>query len=321
MSLLAAVNQPSGNPTATGAPQYYFALDSTPADPIVTAEGFDAIGDGTPGGVGSFNARGNGTAPFPAEMFSLSQSAGTPQFSLGLYNVPTGVGSVGNDFAISRYDDNGGYQGPQLVITRSTGDVAVATNLSVASDISCNTALVSSALTVGTAATVGGGALEINGTLGVSQVYDPIYNPPPGAVPGSETLNNSYGPTGTLLTSITYTPTSSGLFSVTMEVSVDTAALAWTNGTDLIVGYMGSPFPPFPVNSDSYLACDSVANPAGFPFPIGAGGPTVGVYKKDMVALVNLTAGVQYAAQAVFSAGINLGTTGGIRFFIQPLLA
>ena len=304
MSLLAAVNQPSGNLTATGAPQYYFALDSTPADPIVTAEGFDAVGDGTPGGVGSYNAQGNGTAPFPAEMYSLSQSAGTPQFSLGLLNVPTGVGSVGNDFAISRYDDNGGYQGPQLTITRATGEVTIPNGLAV-----------------GVPALVGGGLLEIDGTLGLGRVYDDVYNPPPVAAAGTEVVNNSYGPTGTLLTSVTYTPSASGLFSVTMEVSVDSAALAFTNGTDLIVGYMGSPFPPFPVNADSYLACDSVANPAGFPFPIGAGGPTVGVYKKDMVALVNLTAGVQYAAQAVFSAGINLGTTGGVTFFIQPILA
>jgi hypothetical protein len=316
MSLLAQVNQPSGI-LVNGAPQYYFPLDSTPAQPEVTAPAFVAIGSGAIP-VGNFDARGNGTAPFPAEMFTLSQSAGTPQFSLGLYNVPTGVGSVGNDFAISRYDDNGGYQGPQLVITRSSGLVSVANSLSVASDISCNTALVSSALTVGTAATVGGGVAEINGTLGIGTVFDTLYNRP---AAGTEVVNNSYGPTGTLLTSITYTPTISGLFSVTMEVAVDTAGFSWTNGTDLIVGYMGSPFPPFPVNTDSYLACDSLANPAGFPFPIGAGGPTIGVYKKDMVALVNLVAGTAYAAQATFSAGINLGTTGGVTFFIQPILA
>jgi hypothetical protein len=253
-------------------------------------------------------------------MFTLAQSAGTPQFSLGLLNVPAGANS-GNDFAISRFDDNGGYQGAQLTITRSTGLVSIPNGLAVATDITSSTAEIASALSVGAPALVGGGLLEIDGTLGLSRVYDPIYNPPPGAVPGSETLNNSYGPTGTLLTSITYTPTTSGLFSVTMEVSVDTAALAWTNGVDLIVGYMGSPFPPFPINSDSYLACDSVANPAAFPFPTSGGGPTVGIYKKDLVALVNLTAGVQYAAQATFSAGINLGTTGGVRFFIQPILA
>jgi hypothetical protein len=84
---------------------------------------------------------------------------------------------------------------------------------------------------------------------------------------------------------------------------------------------MGSPFPPFPINTDSYLACDSLANPAGFVFPVTGGTTVTGIYKKDIVALVNLTAGVEYAAQATFSAGINLGTTGGVRFFIQPLLA
>jgi hypothetical protein len=175
MSLLSAMTQPTGT-LVNGAPQFYFALDSTPADPTVTAPDFVATGAGaTP--VGNFDARGNGTAPFPAEMFTLSTSAGTPQFSMGLLNVPTGVGSVGNDFAISRYDDNGGYQGAQLTINRATGLVSIANSLSVATDISCNTAGVASALTVGTAATVGGGSLEINGTLGVGTVFDSVYNP------------------------------------------------------------------------------------------------------------------------------------------------
>lgn len=318
MSLLAAVNQPSGNKTATGAPQYYFALDSTPADPIVTAEGFDAVGDGTPGGVGSYNANGNGTAPFPAEMYSLSTSTGTPQFSMGLLNVATGIGSVGNDFAISRYDDNGGYQGPQLTITRSTGLVSVANSLSVAADISCNTAGVASALTVGTAATVGGGVAEINGTLGIGTVYDSIYNRPlAGAEVPLSQFNNVGTPIGSL---VPYTPTNSGVFTLTMEVRADTNGYAWTNGTDIICGYLGDVAPPFGILSDSFTTCDSLANPVAIFLPTGY---PPSVYVKDIVAVVNLTAGVAY--QPTIAIGVaptfNLGTTGGIRFFIQPLLA
>jgi hypothetical protein len=318
MSLLAAVNQPSGNPTVTGAPQFYFALDSTPADPIVTAEGFDAIGDGTPSGVGSFNANGNGTAPFPAEMYTLSTSAGTPQFSMGLLNVATGIGSVGNDFAISRYDDNGGYQGPQLVITRSSGLVSIAASLSVGSDISCNTAGVASALTVGTAATVGGGVAEIGGTLGIGTVYDSIYNRP---LAGAEVLLSQFDNVGTAIGALVpYTPTNSGLFTLTMEVRADTTGYAWTNGTDIISGYLANVAPPFALLSDSFTTCDSLANPAAIFYPSGFPG---GVYVKDIVAVINLTAGVAYQPTIAIGAAptFNLGTTGGIRFFIQPLLA
>jgi hypothetical protein len=289
MSLLAAVNQPSGNPTATGAPQYYFALDSTPADPIVTAEGFDAIGDGTPTGVGSYNANGNGTAPFPAEMYTLSTSAGTPQFSMGLLNVPTGVGSVGNDFAISRYDDNGGYQGAQLTITRSTGLVSIANSLSVASDISCNTAGVASALTVGTAATVGGGSLEINGTLGVGTVFDSVYNP---AIPsqtaftatGSAVLPNAPG-AGTTAVPLgsTFTVPRSGMYILTGLISYD--------------GSVGTTFTAAPEDFFSVICSPSPPGPGAF------GGVTVSLTNStatdrswEATATLLLTAAVPYQA-------------------------
>jgi hypothetical protein len=85
------------------------------------------------------------------------------------------------------------------------------------------------------------------------------------------------------------------------------------------MGYFSSPFPPFPLISDSFLVCDSLANPTGM--NPGSNPIAVNTYKKDMVALVNLTAGTEYAAQINFVGGFNLGATGGVRFFIQPLLA
>jgi len=177
-------------------------------------------------------------------------------------------------------------------------------------------ASINSALSVGLVSAVGGGVSNISGSLGLSRVFDGIYNRPS---PGEEVPAQTYGPTGTLLSSLTYAPAFSGLYTLTMEITVDSAGLAWTNGVNLIVGYIGSPFPPFSVLSDSYLACDSVANPAGFPFPIG-GDPIVGIYKKDIVAVVNLVPGTSYAPQARFSAGTNLGATGGVQFFIQPVI-
>lgn len=294
MSYLASMTQP--NPSG-----YYFALDQ-PATTVV-APAFTATGAGQPNSDGRFVARGDAAAGAPALAFQMRTSgvSALQQWNIGMANAPTGVGNAGNDLIVAAYDNGSNLLSVPLAITRATGAIAM-----------------SSDVTVGYGTEVGGADLKVDGTLGVAQVYDSIYNRP---VAGAEVLNNTYGPTGTLIGSVLYTPSTSGLYSVTMEVSVDTTGLAFINGTSLIVGYMGSPFPPFPVNTDSYLACDSVANPAGFVFPVTGGTTITGIYKKDIVALVNLTAGVEYAAQATFSAGINLGTTGGVRFFIQPLLA
>jgi hypothetical protein len=316
MSLLAQVNQPNGNLSASGAPQYYFPLDSSPANAEVTAPAFIATGVGEPNNDGRFIARGDASGndvTGAALGFQLRKGGAfaLQQWAIGMVNAPAGANS-GNDLAIVAYDDASVFLGTPLQIDRSSGLVTIGTDLSVVESVDAASVM------AGTPTTVGGGDIQVNGTLGVAQVYDSIYNRPNA---GIEVLNNSYGPTGTLLSSIVYTPPNSGLYTITMEVSVDTAGLAWTNGVALIVGYMGSPFPPFSINTDSYLACDSVANPAAFPFPTTGGTITTGIYKKDVVAIVALDSSIQYAAQATFSAGINLGATGGIRFFIQPLLA
>jgi hypothetical protein len=307
MSLLALTNQPNAN-------GYYFALDTTPVDPTVTAPAFTATGTATENG--TFTAKGD-AVPAGIGMFNMVRPNNALQWSMGMVGAPAGANS-GNNFALFSYDDNGAFLSAPISVARASGNVLMPNSLGVTGLVSAGNLDVDGTITAGEATTVGGGDIQVNGTLGVAQVYDSIYNRPNA---GTEVINNTYTPTGTLIGSVLYTPSTSGLYSVTMEVSVDTAGLSWTNGTSLIVGYMGSPFPPFPINTDSYLACDSVANPAGFPFPTTGGGVTTGVYKKDVVALVNLTAGVEYAAQAIFSAGINLGTTGGVRFFIQPLLA
>jgi hypothetical protein len=288
--------------TSSAPGEYYFAPASGGGGGggVVIAESFEAIGTLAPLTPGKYVAH----IPPGANALRIETPlpASLARWGIGVDGVEAGANS-GSDFTINRYDDAGALLQVPLSIERSSGILTTMGNA-----------------TIGDGSAVGGAVLNINGLSGPGRVYDTVYNLPPVAAAGTEVVNNSYGPTGTLITSLTYTPAVSGLFSVTMEVSVDSAALAWTNGTSLIVGYMGSPFPPFPVNADSYLACDSVANPAGFPFPV-PGTVINGIYKKDMVALVNLTAGIQYAAQATFSAGINLGTTGGVTFYIQPILA
>lgn len=291
MSLLANVNQPS-----TG--QYYFALDSTPVDPVVTAPRFEAIGDATNGG--TFTAKSDDTTGAGEGVFQIqSKISGNAQWSIGLDGIPAGANS-GNNLAIFAYGDAGDFLSAPLTINRATGDVET-----------------TDALTVGSGGAVGGSLLQVNGTLGLSRVYDPIYNP---IVPGAEVLLSQFGPDGSPSGPLVpYTPTKSGLYTLTMEITADTNGLGWTNGVSLIVGFLANQAPPFAIISDSFVACDSLANPALFLMPSGF--PT-GVYPKDIVAVINLTAGTTYVPTIqINNGGMNLGATGGVRFFIQPLIA
>lgn len=328
MSLLSQMTQPNAN-------GYYFALDSTPNDPVVSAPAFIATGVGQPASVGSVSIRGDG-APGGIDMLNLQKASGTLQWSIGMNGAAAGANS-GNDLAIFGYDDNGAFLNGPLQIQRSTGNVIiteplatveiaaggnvdVAGNISATGDVSANTASIASAVSVGTAATVGGGSLEVNGTLGVAQVYDSIYNRPNA---GTETLISTYGPTGVAGPLTQYVAPNSGLYILTMEVKADAnGGFVWTNGTNNILGYLQNPFPPFDLLSDAFLSCDSLANPTGMVLPIPGGAVQNDAYVKDMVAVVNLVGGTTYAAQANFNpAAFNLGTTGGVRFFIQPLIA
>lgn len=164
MSLLAQVNQPSGNPTATGAPQYYFALDSSPAEPEVTAPAFVAIGTGSPSNGGSFTAKAQDLTGAGSPAFIMDSSGSVARFAIGLDGIEAGANS-GSNLTIFSYADNGSFLGGPLSINRATGNVTMPENL-----------------TVGDSA-VGGAVLNVDGSLGPSRVYDGIYNPPPAAPP------------------------------------------------------------------------------------------------------------------------------------------
>jgi hypothetical protein len=310
MSLLAAVNQPN----AAG---YYFALDSTPSDPTVTAPRFMATGDAGAGG--SFTAMSDDTTGAGEGVFDIqSKASGNAQWSIGLSGVPAGANS-GNNLAIFSYADNGAFLSAPIQITRATGGVIAQNGITTTTMVATGAASLDS-LIVGENTTVGGGDLQVNGTLGVAQVYDSIYNRPNA---GTETLISTYGPTGVAGPLTQYVAPNSGLYTLTMEVKADAnGGFAWTNGTNNILGYLQNPFPPFDLLSDAFLSCDSLANPTGMVLPQPGGVVQNDAYVKDMVAVVNLVGGTTYAAQANFNpAAFNLGTTGGIRFFIQPLLA
>jgi len=290
--------------------QFYFATGvggaaPAPAGPVV-AESFEAIGSVAPPAVGRFVAH---TAPGQNSIvIETPVPASLARWGIGVDNPEVGANS-GSDFVINRYSDAGALIDQPLIIERATG------NVSVYSDF-----LVAQGAIIGDGTTVGGSLLQVNGPATLGRVYDTVYNRP---VAGVEALNSTYGPTGGALTLVQYVAPNTGLYTVTMEVKADAnGGFAWTNGVNNILGYFSNPFPPFDLLSDSFLACDSIANPTGMVLPLPGGAVQNDAYTKDIVAVVNLVGGTTYAAQANFNpAAFNLGTTGGIRFFIQPLLA
>lgn len=72
--------------------------------------------------------RGTGSAGVPH--YYLSTTAGNGRFALILRTTESGS-NTGSNFAITRYDDAGTLVGDALAITRSTGDVTIASNLTV----------------------------------------------------------------------------------------------------------------------------------------------------------------------------------------------
>jgi hypothetical protein len=318
MSLLAQVNQPNDN-------GYYFQLDKGPADPIVRAPGFVAEGDISSNGF--FTAYATDTTGAGSDVFTIASQAVLPktQWSIGVSGVPAGANS-GNNLAVFAYDDNGVFLNAPLQISRATGNIIMSEDVNIAGQttvddlvVTGSTSMTEGPLVVGNNTTVGGGVVQVNGPSGVSRVYDPIYNPVPAPGPGAEVQLSTFDNAGNTIALVPYTPAKSGIYSLTMEVRVDTAGgWTWSNGTNVMVGYLGTVAPPFAPLTDSLLACDSLANPVNLFIP--AGYPP-GVYLKDQVALVNLNAGTAYQPSlSVNPPGINLGTTGGVKFFIQPVV-
>jgi len=123
MSLLAQVNQPNAN-------RFYFALDSSPADPTVTAPAFEAIGTAA-NPVGSFSAQGDAVAG-GIDMFNMKTSLGRLQWSMGEVGVAAGANS-GNNFALFAYDDNGAFLSAPMTVNRATGSVIMTGALAAAS--------------------------------------------------------------------------------------------------------------------------------------------------------------------------------------------
>lgn len=159
----------SGGGTGNPAPQFV-------ATGLAGAGGF--ISEGFGANVildnGSFVSYVDTTAvpPGGSEVVVLgSDSVGNaPRWTVGFLNSDVGDGFGGADLAIKCYADNGAIIATPITIDRETATVNITEGLIVNGEV------------VGDPAVVGGGILSIDGTLGLSRVYDELYNVPPGGV-------------------------------------------------------------------------------------------------------------------------------------------
>lgn len=308
MSLLAAVNQPNKD-------AYYFALDSTPVDPTVTAPDFEATGGAGSVPAGVFSSLGDSPAGGSVS-FSMAKPDKTAQWGIGMANVPGGANS-GNDFAIYSYSDTGAFLGAPLEIDRSSGLVTIGTDLTVVQDIVAESVAATQTVSAGLPATVGGGSITVNGTLGVSQVFDPTYNPPS---MGTDTLLVSQTGDGTIITNVPYTPTQSGTYVLSATVvAVGSGGYTWnTNSNSMMWGltYNGG----VNIVSGGQIYVAGLVNPTGRP-AIGPLQPNTTEFQTDI--LVELTAGLTYQIQygatgPAFDIGVGLG--GGVGIAIAKLI-
>jgi hypothetical protein len=116
MSLLANVNQPNAN-------GYYFALDSTPENPVVDAPAFVATGGAGVGPDGMFTAQADGV-PAGNDVFNIATSANVLQWSMGISGT-SGPSNAGNNLTFFSYDNSGAFLAGPMSITRATGGVNI----------------------------------------------------------------------------------------------------------------------------------------------------------------------------------------------------
>lgn len=301
-----------------GTGSYYFALNGSGGGqgPIID-QSFVATGTGTPPNGGFFQARNQDLTGSGTDAFVMTDISGVVRWAIGMNGIEGGANS-GDNFAVFSYADNGGFLSAPLTINRASGGVQMQNGLTVGNTLITTGALVADSAVIGENTTVGGGVVQVNGPSGLSRVYDPVYNipPPTPTAPGAEVLLATFDTTGVNNGSFPYTAAKSGLYCLTVSTSVSAPGLSWTNGTTAFVAYaslaggLGTP-------SDSYLVVDSIATPAMTVVPIGE----PNYYLKDQIAIINLNAGETITMVVQTQGGMNLGTSGGITVYVQPLIA
>jgi len=194
-----------GGGTGNPAPQFVATGAAAAGGFISQGAGANVILDN-----GSFVSYVDTTAvpPGGAEVVVLGSDAGgnAPRWTVGFLNSDVGDGFGGADLAIKCYADNGNLIATPMTIERDTATVNITEGLIVNGAV------------VGAPAVVGGGVLSIDGTLGLSRVYDELYNVPPGGVTsitGSEYIAVTGTASVPILTATGLVPASAAFNSAT----------------------------------------------------------------------------------------------------------
>jgi hypothetical protein len=306
MSLLPVINACRSDGQSN--PEYYFALSGGSVGPVRDSS-FVAIGSGNPPNGGGFTAINEDTVGNGTNAYIISDISGVRRWAFGVQGVEAGANS-GSDMILSAYNDAGVFLNKPLTFNRASGQVVVNTGLTVDGD-----AVFTGDVSTGLPTTVGGGNIEVVGTLGVSRVYDAVYNPPE---VGADVLLFTAPADGvTPITANTYTPARTGLHIVSLTIQANAAGFAWTPGSAALL-YGLTYNAGANIEAGAQLYCSLITNPAGMG-AIGPIGPNVVEYQNDI--LVNLTAGRTYAIAAASSGAPNLGAGGNVAVVVQPVYA
>ena len=268
---------------------------------VITASAFTATGEGQPEGDGRFIARGDASAGAPALAFQMRKGGAfaLQQWSIGMTDAPAGANS-GNNLAIVAYDDASVPLSTPLSINRATGAVEMG-----------------SSVTVGDGSEVGGALLEVNGTLGLSRVYDGIYNQPQtggGALLFTASVD---GVTGGLPQPAFIAPVT-GTYVLSLTIQAYAPSFAWTPGTSALL-YGLTYNAGLNIVAGGQLYCPLITNPAGMGALIPGLGAGLVEYQNDII--VELVSGTSYSINPLSTGTINLGTGGNVGIFIVQLFA
>lgn len=106
---------------------YYFALDGSPDNPLVTAAGFEAIGSGSNSGFivssaasTNFVARVQDISGGTQDAITIKNNAGVTRWTVGVDGAEAGA-NAGSDLVIQSYNDAGVLIDTPMIIDRSSG--------------------------------------------------------------------------------------------------------------------------------------------------------------------------------------------------------
>jgi hypothetical protein len=179
-----------------------------------------------------------------AQTTAIAPAPNLARWKVKVVGSETG-GNGGADFSINSYDDAGDVLAFPLTIERSTGKVGI----NAGGGLDVNTIA-----SVGNNTTLAGGTLNINGSLGISRVFDGVYNTPIQTAltaQNSVTINTASGihPLGA-----SFLVPKSGIYIITIYLGIDVDAVnGATVGESDMVSVLFNPDTPGHLPAGAYL--------------------------------------------------------------------